>query len=156
VYDFTSGVPIFANGAITGAFQNLFNQQSQKPEKPAQEEKEYDFRKVDAKPDEFTRADLIDEGINKIVNSPDGKIFIRTDLDANRGYYIQKNGDQLSFPAEKASATFEVLGTNEVKLSNIVGGKGVKNVTITARDNGVIKLKGIPFLYRAIVPTKFK
>jgi hypothetical protein len=37
VYDVASGVPIFANGAITGAFQNLFNQQGQRNASNAQD-----------------------------------------------------------------------------------------------------------------------
>ncbi len=40
-------------------------EKSRQPDAQKEQQKEFDFRKVDAKPDEFTRADLIDEGIVK-------------------------------------------------------------------------------------------
>ena len=147
----------FANGAVTAAMAQLFNNEASQRKPASQQEGEFNFREVDAKPDEFTRADLIDEGINNIVNSSDGKIFIRTELDDNRGYYVLKSGNQLVLSGqEKIKATFEVLDTNKVRLSNIVGGKGVRNLTFTAYNNGLIKVEGIPLPYRTFAPSKYE
>ena len=104
----------FANGAVTGAFSRLFNDDA------IGHQKEFKFRKKDPYPEKYGRDDVISEAVDKVVNSPDGKVKI---WDGQQSQTIEKSGEMISYSSDdiRISGEYRINSNNSIDITNIHG-----------------------------------
>ncbi|AJQ94123.1 hypothetical protein [Gynuella sunshinyii] len=83
----------FENGARTVAMVHLLSGETTEG---AQKDKPFQLRPKDRHPDIETDTDLVARGVEQVVNSPDGKFFVKSDLEKDQGMWVTKEGSTLT------------------------------------------------------------
>ncbi len=127
----------FAQGALTAAYGAIANDGLHKGAK-------FIFRKNDALPDQYTNADVVNDALNMVVNSPDGPVKI---YDGMSYRVINKNGNRLSYSDEQMqlSGVYSIGNGGTVTINKIEGRLPMmipipRTVTLSASQTGIVNV----------------